>query len=170
MSGLCSDSSWVFNYKVKAAGDKTAEVSEADIYHCKEVIVSQIRPNDFALVRLDRVVKGVQPLKLSAGIPKKGTPLVVIGHPTGLPQKIADGAVVVSESGGEIKANLDTFGGNSGSAVFHDKTGEVVGILVNGAADYDFDKVSGCVRPVRMANNKGEEGVTASTVFAEFLK
>ena len=46
------------------------------------------------------------------------TPLVVIGHPSGLPTKIADGAWVRNnESEYYFVTNLDTFGGNSGSAV-----------------------------------------------------
>lgn len=35
-------------------------------------------------------------------------------------------------------ANLDTYGGNSGSAVFNDRTGEVEGILVRGEVDYTY--------------------------------
>jgi V8-like Glu-specific endopeptidase len=39
-------------------------------------------------------------------------------------------------------ANLDTFGGNSGSAVF-DTDALVGGILVGGARDYDIDDANG---------------------------
>lgn len=87
-----------------------------------------------------------------------GDSLTVIGHPSGLPRKYAGGAAVVSThtcTGGEsfcsaseiarmaqgnmnfrsYTANLDTFGGNSGSGAFNDD-GEMIGILISGATDY----------------------------------
>ncbi len=70
--------------------------------------------------------------------------LYVIGHPSGLPTKVADGAQVCTQKGTHFSANLDTYGGNSGSAVFNAKTNEVVGILVRGANDYTYDMGRRC--------------------------
>ena len=39
---------------------------------------------------------------------------------------------------GYFVANLDTYGGNSGSAVFNAKTGVIEGILVRGENDYVY--------------------------------
>ncbi len=62
---------------------------------------------------------------------------MVIGHPAGLPTKIAGGAQGRDRTNeGFFTANLDTYGGNSGSAVFNSLTGLVEGILVRGEQDY----------------------------------
>jgi len=74
------------------------------------------------------------------------TPLYVIGHPSGLPQKFADGAWVRSVQSAYFTTNLDTYGGNSGSAVFNAATDDVEGILVRGASDFVYDYESKCYR------------------------
>ena len=61
-----------------------------------------------------------------------------------MPTKIADGANVRNLQGKFFQANLDTYGGNSGSAVFNVETGEVEGILVRGETDYVFNSALGC--------------------------
>jgi len=170
----CSTYDWVFNYKTAKAGDLTVTINEDDVYHCKEVISAEGprmgRGTDYAVIRLDRPVKGVTPLKVAAKSPSVGTPLVMIGHPSGLPQKIADGASVKKILAKGFNANVDAFGGNSGSAVFNEKTGEVVGILVNGANDYTLDSESGCIRVAKLSQEDGQEGVSGVEQFLPFLK
>jgi hypothetical protein len=54
-----------------------------------------------------------------------------------LPTKFADGAAVRNnQPDAFFVANLDTYGGNSGSPVFNSDTHEVEGILVRGDADF----------------------------------
>src|SRR5262249_37357901 len=61
----------------------------------------------------------------------------VIGHPSGLPAKFAGGAAVRNnQPNAFFVANLDTYGGNSGSPVFNSDTHVVEGILVRGDADF----------------------------------
>jgi hypothetical protein len=63
----------------------------------------------------------------------------VIGHPAGLPTKVAGGAKVRDASPeGFFVANVDTYGGNSGSIVINARTGKGAGILVRGEADYVY--------------------------------
>lgn len=142
----CQTVSWVFDYKVNKKNQRTDILVPAkNVYKCKKVIEAKLESRqtgekiDYALVRLDRVVKGRTPLKFrSTGKVKMKQDIVVIGHPSGLPQKVAGGAQVLQNTAvNYFKTNLDTFGGNSGSAVFNADNGSVEGILVRGAKDYD---------------------------------
>ena len=64
-------------------------------------------------------------------------PVFVIGHPAGLPTKYADDATVIhNRCDAYFKANLDAYGGNSGSPVFNEKN-EIVGLLVEGQPDWE---------------------------------
>lgn len=172
----CDDYQWVFNFNTASANSSTeAVVSKSDVYKCKEVVSSQLSStskNDYALVRLDRVVEGREPLKFrNSGQVEEGEPLVVIGHPSGLPTMIAPGANVrTNVSDFFFNANLDTFGGNSGSAVFNADTGEVEGILVRGEKDYEMDATLGCKRVYKCADDacRGED-VTRITVIPELV-
>lgn len=168
-SNECETHEWVFNYKTTKAGELTVPVKEEDIYTCDHVISMKAGSVDYAVIKLIKPVKGVKPLKVARATPPVGTPIVLIGHPSGLPQKIADGATIKSKIPTGFRANVDAFGGNSGSAVFNEKTGEVVGILVNGADDYTLDSAQGCMKAAHLSQDKGEEGVTGVEQFLQFL-
>ncbi|GAB4019170.1 MAG: hypothetical protein Fur0010_20910 [Bdellovibrio sp.] len=140
----CATSSWVFDFAVESEGESAREVPTSSVYNCVEVLEQKLDrndQNDFVLFRLDRPVTDRAPLTVrKTGKITDNQSIVVIGHPTGLPTKIADGANVRSNSNPVFfVANLDTFGGNSGSAVFNAETGEVEGILVRGENDYVWD-------------------------------
>jgi V8-like Glu-specific endopeptidase len=135
----CANFKWVFNYGLTTQDRELSKgYSADDIYSCKNVVIARMDTNDFAVIELDRPVVGHAPLSFrKSGTPNNGDPLVVIGHPSGLPTKIADDAKVLSNPEGNMFAtNLDTFQGNSGSVVINTKTGLVEGILVQGRADY----------------------------------
>lgn len=144
----CSSNKWVFDYKVDHSEQGTINVASSSVYSCKKIIarsLDQTSKDDWAVIQLDREVKDRKPLSFRrSGKIRKGTSIAVIGHPTGLPTKIADGAKVRSLAGKFFVANLDTYGGNSGSAVFNVSTGEVEGILVRGENDYVYDYDQGC--------------------------
>lgn len=138
----CAGIKFVFGFAVKEKDKMPDSVPAKDVYGCKQLLGrEQINDGqDWALVKLDRPVTGHAVLKLNkTGVITNKTPIVVIGHPAGLPTKIAGGAEVRDASkNGYFVANLDTYGGNSGSAVFNAKTGLVEGILVRGEQDYVY--------------------------------
>ncbi len=144
----CRDNKWVFDFKVDHAEQGKVFVPSSNAYSCKKIISQSLNgatKDDYAVIELDRKVTDRKPLKFRrSGKVTTGTPLVVIGHPTGLPTKIADGANVRSLQSKYFVANLDTYGGNSGSAVFNARTLEVEGILVRGDTDYIYDRTYGC--------------------------
>jgi V8-like Glu-specific endopeptidase len=144
----CSSYKWVFDYKVDHAEQGAVNVPANSVFSCKKIIARSLdnaTKDDYAIIELDRKVSDRNPLKFRrSGKVSKGTSLVVIGHPTGLPTKIADGAKVRGLQGKFFTANLDTYGGNSGSAVFNTETEEVEGILVRGETDYVYNSSLGC--------------------------
>lgn len=139
----CSSTSFVFDYGVFQAGVLPKRISSNNIFRCAEVLKTQ-HPStaaDYAVIRLNKPVIGRAPLAMrqvaNDGQIQVGAELVVIGHPVGLPTKITTGGKVRSVSNAEfIVASVDTYGGNSGSAVFNAQTGLVEGILVRGEADF----------------------------------
>ena len=136
----CAGVKFVFGFAVKKAGQMPLSVPAGEVYSCAKLLGrEQVNSGaDWALVKLDRPVKGHTPLVLNKkGEPANKAPLFVIGHPAGLPTKVAGGATVRDAAPkGYFVANLDTYGGNSGSAVFNAVTGLVEGILVRGENDY----------------------------------
>ncbi len=160
---MCSGYAWVFDYSLSSAGDNHYSVAPREnVYKCKKIYAQELNNStmmDFGIVILDRPVEGRKPLAINKDkkIADK-TPIVVIGHPTGLPTKVAGGAKVRDNSNDVyFNANLDTFGGNSGSAVFNEKTGQVVGILVRGENDYVNDNSRDC-QVVNKCTNEGCRG------------
>lgn len=135
----CSSARFIFGFAMHASDQTTWRFPSSQIYRCDHVVHSVTSSNgeDFAVVKLDRAVKDHKPLTYrTSGVPARGTKLVVMGHPSGLPLKIADNASVREVTDNYFVANLDTYGGNSGSAVMDATTGMVEGILVRGERDY----------------------------------
>jgi V8-like Glu-specific endopeptidase len=137
---VCKDFAWVFDFNMKSANhNPTKNFSINNIYNCKQVVAIQRDAlYDFAVIKLERKVIGREPLKFrTSGKINDNDPMVVIGHPTGLPLKIAgNGKVTNNSEMTRFSTNLDTFHGNSGSAVFNSTTGQVEGILIMGKNDY----------------------------------
>ncbi len=169
----CVKAKWIFDYRMDSEDTPIMSFLENQVYSCKEVVEFVLNDtNDYALVRLDRVVEGRNPLKFrTEGKVSDDAQIVVIGHPTGLPTKVAAGAYVRNNTIADyFVANLDTFGGNSGSAVFDLESGLVEGILVRGEKDYIFDYTSWCYRPNKCLNDgcRGEDVTRITNI--EFLK
>lgn len=173
----CANSQWVFDYNMSHAGDRTENIPTENIYSCEKIIaqdLSRSDNNDYALIKLKREVTDRAPLTVrTEGKVATGTKIVVIGHPTGLPSKISAGDDTIvrgNDNSVYFVANLDTFGGNSGSAVFDSETGVVEGILVRGETDYEYDQTNGCRRPKKCGNNecRGED-VTRITNIEELM-
>jgi hypothetical protein len=145
----CQRTSFVFDFGYLSEDHNPSHVDSDDVYECAELIHSEVdgfEGSDYALIRLNRPVVGRDPLPVrNVGQAEEGDELVVIGHPSGLPTKIAGGASIRENDKADFfVANLDTYGGNSGSAVFNAVTQEVEGILVRGDTDYVYQ--NGCRR------------------------
>jgi S1-C subfamily serine protease len=139
----CADTSIVFEFTLHGHDDFPNHLLASNVYKCKSIVKTVMSASngvDFAVIQVDRKVIDYPKAALRAsGVAKAGDELVVIGHPIGLPTKVADGGIVRRVNPGYLVASLDTYGGNSGSAVFNSKTGDVEGILVRGETDFIFN-------------------------------
>ncbi len=158
----CSGRAFVFGYRMNEDGSPPDLVfGQEDVLFCQEIVARQFGGGrDWAIVRLDRQAAGREGLPLRAeGEVPQGTPLAMIGHPVALPTKMASDATVMSESGSSphfFQANLDAYGGNSGSPVINTQTGLVEGILVRGVTDFRTRPGEGCVESNRVPHSGGE--------------
>ena len=158
----CEKTQIVFGFGIYKAGQMPTTVDASEVYSCKEILKTQIEYDgaDFAVARLDRPVKNHAPLTVrTSGAPSPADILVVIGHPSALPTKITGNGTIRSIGPKFLVANLDTYGGNSGSAVLNAKTGEVEGVLVRGETDFAWDNSKNCFRSKYCAENqcRGED-------------
>jgi len=148
-AGHCYNSSdlgstrFVFGYWMLDEDTPVLNFSEDHIYHGIEIVSRALGGGlDHAIIRVDREITAPNavPLPLrTEGVIPEGVNVGVIGHPAGLPMKIAFGDTTIVRDNSPASyfvANLDTYGGNSGSPVFNAETGIVEGILVRGAQDY----------------------------------
>ncbi len=132
----CQQTAFVFDYATTERNQKDFILSENSVYRCDKIIERQTGSNDFAVIRLDKKVTDRTPLNLRRqGQLFLGEQVMMIGHPMGLPSKIADGGFVQSV-GEKIVASVDAFAANSGSVILNSQTGLVEGLLVAGEPDF----------------------------------
>lgn len=139
-AGNVTEVRFVFGFRMQDASTAPAVIDNGEIYRGTALLGRQLVGNgaDWALVRLDRGVANHRIARIrSAGRIANTQAVHVIGHPSGLPTKFADGAAVRdNQPAAFFVANLDTYGGNSGSPVYNSATHEVEGILVRGETDF----------------------------------
>ncbi|MCA9518123.1 MAG: trypsin-like peptidase domain-containing protein, partial [Myxococcales bacterium] len=139
----CASSAWVFDFLYEGDGD-LAVVSADDVYSCVDVVVNGPVDlpgfHDIAVVQLDRPVTGRAPAIVAPQTTlTQGTPLLMLGYPSGLPLKVDEGGHVQqprTSAGDYFVASVDSFAGNSGSGVFGADR-QLLGVLTDGAADYE---------------------------------
>jgi hypothetical protein len=131
---------FVFGFRMIDSSTPRTSFAAEDVYEGGALLGRKLTQTqtDWALIRLTRAVVGRSPVPFrTAGKIAAAQKLFVIGHPCGLPQKYAPGATVRdNEPAAFFVANLDTYGGNSGSPVFNATNHQVEGILVRGENDF----------------------------------
>lgn len=165
---------FVFGFQMQDALTPVESLPDESVYTGVAILERRNTPDlDYAVVQLDRPVTtpGVEPLRIRRiGGPENGTPVGLIGHPSGLPLKVAFGDQTrVADTSPEFYffANLDAYGGNSGSPVIDPATGIVEGILVRGEADFLIN--GGCFSSRVLPDAVAGEEVTRTTVFQDLV-
>ncbi len=162
---FCKENRWVFDYQVDKETQKAGVDQASDtVYGCKKVVSSgltKLSLKDYAIIQLDRRVKGRAPLKIrTENTVADSQSVLVIGGPSGLPTKVTTGGKVRENfHPNYFVTNLDTFQGNSGSAVFNAETGMVEGILVRGEEDFQLNHSKQCIEAKVCASDecRGED-------------
>lgn len=164
----------VFDFHYEAPR-RLASIDPEDVYRCQRILARShdTEGADFALIELDRPVEGRTPapvLPRTASLSDQQE-LALAGSPGGLPGKYADrGRVRNLQVGGDryFQAELDAFGGSSGSAVY-DEAGRVVGVLARGGTDYTEDRSCRRPRTVAPGEARSVEEVTHAAPLVDAL-
>ena len=131
----------IFDFEMVTAGGVVNNLVKANqVYYPSEIVKREV-DYDIALFRLGR-----KPLRRktiarqrSISIPTKSE-IYMVGHPMGQPKKVALNASITENNHPDFfYSTLDGFRGNSGSPVFNMATHRVIGILVSGEQDYEFN-------------------------------
>lgn len=168
----CRDFKWAFNF-YRPGENALQTMTTQDIFSCKEIVVrrdntSGGRTLDFAIIRLDRsAAPRFTPAPIRAGntAMTAGANVAVIGSGSGIPLKIDSGGSVRNGRASTLDyfvATTDTFGGNSGSAVYDMSNHTIAGILVRGATDY---VTQGSCRVVNVCTESGCSGESITYVY-----
>jgi V8-like Glu-specific endopeptidase len=166
------DVCFVFGFEMVNQSSPRLVIGNNQIYGGAEIIGrAQVGVGpDWALVRVDRPVTDHAVLKIrTEGKINDNQAVYVIGHPSGLPKKVAGGSAVrENEAPAFFVANTDTYGGNSGSPVFNRDNHVVEGVLVRGETDFVWQ--GNCyVSLVCPASGCRGEDCTRTTVFASLI-
>ncbi|MEM7479797.1 MAG: RICIN domain-containing protein [Acidobacteriota bacterium] len=123
-----------FNYQVDPNGD----LRTASIFAIEELTEYRLGGLDFAIVRLEgapgRIFGTGKVAQQDAAVDDM---ICVIGHPAGVPKRIEAGPLTSFDDFRIRYNDIDTLGGNSGSAIWRSLTGDIVGVHTNGGCRTD---------------------------------
>jgi V8-like Glu-specific endopeptidase len=170
-----SEFRFVFGFEMSSAGPQLNFASEQVHKGRKIVAKSTTSSSDWAVIELETKVKDVvaEPAKIRSkgSMIQTGEPIYMVGHPLGLPKKVAENAKVrLSDASSPFfLGNLDAYARNSGSPVFHMDTHFLEGILVAGNKDMVMSP-EGCWKTVFLGDEEGRgETVTRISEILDVL-
>lgn len=173
-AGHCGDailnSYLIFGYQSSGTNLYSLSAPDSLVYRVKS-IKKRIKTStvDFLVLTVDKKIPTHRIAAVNTSFkPRTGTKVYCVGYPCGLPVKMTSGATIRANRGTYFTTNLDTYGGNSGSAVFNQSTNRIEGILVRG--EDDFVRSGNCNVSKRCTDTgcRGEEVVWIDQVVKYF--
>lgn len=128
----------VFGYRVlNALGTAETGFNIQDVFFPTEIVA--IRHDlDLVSFKVDKPLEREALIWEKSATLKKRTEIYMVGHPMGLPQKVALNASITNgDPASCFYTSLDAYQGNSGSPVFNFETNKVIGVLVSGMTDFE---------------------------------
>ncbi|MEH6538279.1 MAG: serine protease [Psychroserpens sp.] len=155
----------VFGYELlNKNGIVEAIVNKKNVYEP----ISKVYNNDYydvTIIELDRPVNRPILAWENSKLLEDSTEVYMIGHPSGIPKKIALNAGIIDNSNSQyFHTTLDSFQGNSGSPVFNRQTHNVIGILVSGELDYKYNGTCNEINVCKLPYCKGEKVVRIDNI------
>lgn len=175
----CDERFLLVGSHVTRLGENPKIFPAKDVYQCKTLLVKgtkvitvkgEKKVQDFALIELDRDVTDIKPARIDyEKLIDVKSKVRMIGYPDGIPSKIVSDITISKVHKDVYLGNADAFKGNSGSGIFSQETGNLVGVLFGGNNDYRYDNNEDCrktiIWPDRPQKNEGETITPISTIW-----
>jgi S1-C subfamily serine protease len=159
----------IFGYEIISKTGTYERLVSADSVYFPTKLAKQSPILDIRLFEVDRDIKAPAFKWSTERQLAIGEPVYMIGHPYGLPKKIAANASIQDNTGlGYFYTTLDAFAGNSGSPVFRLQTNELIGVLVSGEVDFKWNGSCNVSNICRIPYCRGEK-VIRITAIKDFL-
>lgn len=141
----CKSTSFIMDLRQEDWDEKML-IEPRQVRRCHRLLKRSMRKDglDFALVQLDSPITDREPVRWMTDSGPSSPRLYMIGHPWGLTQKYSGNGHVVQTFKHKLITDLDAASGNSGSPVFDEYTGLLVGILTEGEDDLVKAPKKGC--------------------------
>ncbi len=173
----CKKNTWVLDYHNSDDNlyvDNKITFLKEKTFQCAELIAqAENQKVDYALIRLDRSIEDRPILKIRKnGKTDSKEPLILFGHPLGMPLMVSDQIFIRDNSQEYIfKTNADSFSGNSGSPLIGLNSELVEGILIRGDDDFIMDEKEKCNKTVKCLDKdcRGETVLRSSFLPNKFL-
>ena len=140
---------FMFSYHLSSSTPLDVMRSKKYFYKCEKILKRVYDPSSalsYTILELDKVVEGVTPVKLSAQAEiQPNEELLAIGHPEGMPLKIAGDAYVADQSKTHFIVSSDIAGSSKGAGIFNARTYELEGMLIGGTKNFT-NSSDGCKR------------------------
>jgi V8-like Glu-specific endopeptidase len=154
----CDNNNWVFNFKRNFKSHRVRTADAEDIFSCKKIIKrvnNRGRLVSYTIIELDRSTSRTPIDLATVEKPKVNGPIVMLGHPHGLPLKYSSMATSQYVYQTFFKADLDSETRSAGSPVFDKQTLKPIGMYLWGPNDYTTS--NGCRTYVTRSNNSALE-------------
>jgi V8-like Glu-specific endopeptidase len=163
---------WMFDYSLKSDAPFNQKHHNKNFYRCEKIVKRVFDPStgiSYALMELKKEVKDIEPIKLrQSGLMATKEELVVLGHPRGLPLKIASNAQVYDQNEKLFILNSDIAGETRGAAIINAKSYELEGMLIYGTRNYE-PQGRDCENAVTHPNQEAQELAIKSSVFRDLV-